>query len=371
MTNIIGGEFTARYTFLMSWNNSLDSYEAKVNSSNSAQCPVLDGLDWLYKGQPVFLWIIFVLGVIENVFVLSVFCLHKNRCTVAEIYFANMAAADLLLVSALPYWAVYISQQFYWPFGQFMCKTVNALIYMNLYSSIYFLMMVSIDRYLALVKTMSLGRLRRPLCAKLNCFIIWVFALLNSMPILLYRRMEFHKELNKTACLLFFPSEKWVIANHCLLNIVGFSIPLAIITFCTVQIIKALRDNSMQKLKEIQTEKRAAILVLIVLLAFIVCWLPFQLVTFLDTLEMYDVIGGCAVEKGLFVATQISTYCAYSNSCLNPALYVIVGNNFRKKSKELYKQLVAGRYGRRNTSASLGMNSSADTVRTSVSMSCQ
>ncbi|XP_030071110.1 B2 bradykinin receptor [Microcaecilia unicolor] len=370
MANITAEESTATYKILMSWNKSLDSHEAAENSSNSSQCSVLVGLDWLFIGQPVFLWIIFVLGVIENVFVLSVFCLHKSRCTVAEIYFGNMAAADLLLVSGLPFWAIFISKEFYWPFGQFMCKAVNALIYMNLYSSIYFLMMVSIDRYLALVKTMSIGRSRRPFCAKLNCFIIWVFALLNSMPTWLYRRVDFSKKLNKTSCLLFYPSEEWTVANHWLLNIVGFLIPLYIIMFCTVQIIKALRDSSMQKLKEIQTEKKAATLVIIVLLVFIICWLPFQLVTFLDTLYIYKVIAGCTVERVLTIATQISSYCAYSNSCLNPMLYVIVGNHFRKKSKELYKELLAGRYWRRNTNASLAKDSSVDTVRTSISMGC-
>ncbi|XP_069493796.1 B2 bradykinin receptor isoform X2 [Ambystoma mexicanum] len=339
-----------------------------VSLANTTECDYYQSWSWLYTFQPMFLWFIFVMGLIENLFVLGVFCLHKSRCTVAEIYFGNLAAADLLLICGLPFWAVYITNQFYWPFGNFLCQTVNTVIYLNLNTSIYFLMMVSIDRYLALVKTMSIGRMRRPLCAKVNCLVIWVFAFLLSMPIMLYRKETYVKELNTTACILDYPSREWRIAINMLLNIPGFLMPLAIITFCTLKIVKVLQNNAMQKFKEVQTEKKASTLMLVVLLVFIICWLPFQIVTILDTLSIYGVLTGCTIEHVIGVATQISSYCAYSNSCLNPLLYVIVGNHFRKKSKEVYQQCLSRGPRRKSMSATLPSDFSLDTVRTSISM---
>uniref|UniRef100_A0A8C8RTP9 B2 bradykinin receptor n=1 Tax=Pelusios castaneus TaxID=367368 RepID=A0A8C8RTP9_9SAUR len=306
-------------------------------SHNTSACVNLDAWNWLYTFQPMFLWLIFVLGVIENVFVLSVLCFHKSRCTVAEIYLANLAAADLMFVCGLPFWAMFIANHFEWPFGVFLCKAVNAVIYMNLYSSIYFLMMVSIDRYLALVKTMSLGRMRRAACAKCNSLVIWVSALLMCSPVLLFRTVRYDEEIKSTACLLQYPVKHWSIATNILLNTVGFLIPLCVITCCTIQIIKALQKNKIQRLTEIQTEKRATILVLAVLLLFIICWLPFQITTFIDILVQVGIISDCTVKEVIDLVTQIATYCAYSNSCLNPVLYVIVGKHFRKKSRELYK----------------------------------
>nr|XP_013876381.1 PREDICTED: B2 bradykinin receptor-like [Austrofundulus limnaeus] len=79
-----------------------------------------------------------------------VFCLHKKACTTPEIYLSNMAAADLVLVSFLPFWAVFVSNHFHWTFGDAMCKIINMIIIMNSFCSIYFLVLVSIDRYLAL-----------------------------------------------------------------------------------------------------------------------------------------------------------------------------------------------------------------------------
>lgn len=321
---------------------------------------------WLYTIQPVFLWFLTILGVVENVFVLFVFCLHKSRCTVAEIYLANLAIADLLLLCGLPFWAINMANRFNWPFGTFLCKAVNSIVHMNLYSSIYFLVMVSIDRYLALVKTMTLGRMRRPLCAKWNCLIIWISALLLCSPALIFRSVDYVPKHNMTACLLKYPPHShWQLITNILLNTVGFLLPLCVITYCTVQIIQALKNNDMQKLKAVQTEKRATTLILAVLLLFIVCWLPFQITTFFDTLLMVKVISGCATEEAVHIATQMATYCSFSNSCLNPIAYVIVGKHFQKKSKEVYHHLFLRRP---SQAPSVQMVSSMDTLRTSISV---
>ncbi|XP_075359650.1 B2 bradykinin receptor [Mycteria americana] len=339
-------------------NNSglLNQYEC-VDYINS------DVWKWLQDFQPGFLWFIFILGAIENSFVLTVLCFHKSHCTVAEIYLANMALADLMLVCALPFWAINISNKFQWPFGLFLCKAVNIMSNVNCYSSIYFLTLVSIDRYLALVKTMSLGRMRRTVYAKWSSFVVWMCALLICSPTMVFRNLQYYKEYNITACGLVYPASYWEPVNNSLLNIVGFVIPLCIITYCTTQIIKALRSSELQKLKLVQTERRATALVLAVLLLFIICWLPFQISTFIDTIRFLIPTLKC-LEEINDVVTQVATYCAFSNSCLNPVLYVIVGKHFQKKAVEFYKDLFPKRCSKPQ---SVQMENSLDTLRTSIS----
>ncbi|NWY53567.1 BKRB2 protein, partial [Chionis minor] len=342
-----------------------------TNFNNNSGVPQYECINsniwiWLQNFQPGFLWFIFVLGVIENSFVLTVLCFHKSRCTVAEIYLANMALADLMLVCALPFWAINISNNFEWPFGLFLCKAVNVMSHMNFYSSIYFLTLVSIDRYLALVKTMSLGRMRRTVCAKWNSFIVWVCALFICSPSMVFRNLKYYKDYNITACTLDYPTDSWEPANNCLLNIVGFVIPLCVITYCTTQIIKALQSSELQKLKVVQTERRATMLVLAVLLLFIVCWLPFQISTFIDTIRYLTPTFKC-LEEVNDLLTQIGTYCAFSNSCLNPVLYIIVGKHFQKKAVEFYKDMIPKRC---RKSESVQMENSLDTLKTSISSEC-
>ncbi|CAI9600476.1 unnamed protein product [Staurois parvus] len=315
------------------------------------------------------MWLIFALGFVENAFVIAVFLLHNSRCTVAEIYLGNMAAADLIFVSSLPFWAIYISNKFNWPFGSFLCVTVNSLIQLNLYGSIYFLMMVSIDRYLALVKTMSFGRMRRAGCAKINCAIIWLCAVIASLPKVIFRKVMFLPGFNTTSCVILPPHESWNIASNILMNLFGGFIPAVVIGFCTFQIIKVLRNNTMKQFKEINNEKKATWLVFSVLLVFVLCWLPFHVITFFDTLELCRFIHSCSWAQAIEIGNQISTYIGFSNSCINPLLYVIVGNHFRKKAKEVFRQFLAKfRPPRR---ASLPVSYSGITVRTSISMGQQ
>ncbi|KAM3918754.1 B2 bradykinin receptor-like [Leptodactylus fuscus] len=344
----------------MTLDNATETYET---------CFLPENASWVFTYQPIYMWFIFVLGFIENLFVISVFIFHKSRCTVAEIYLGNMAAADLIFVSGLPFWAIYISNKFYWPFGGFMCVAVNSLIQLNLYSSIYFLMMVSIDRYLALVKTMSSGRMRRPWYAKLNCAIIWIFAIGISLPKVVFRKVAFIEALNTTACIIHPPAESWHVANNIVAIIVGFLIPLTIIAFCTFQIISVLKNNAMQQFKEINNERKATWLVLSVLLIFLLCWLPFHIFTFIDTLDVLKYFQGCAESMAIEIGNQISTYIAYSNSCINPLLYVMVGNHFRKKAKEVYWQILTKIKFPKNEA--MPMNYSAVTTRTSISMGQQ
>ncbi|XP_058018619.1 B2 bradykinin receptor isoform X2 [Ahaetulla prasina] len=318
------------------------------STTPSTSCPWPEDWQWLLRILPAFLWFLTVVGTLGNLFVLSVWCFHKSRSTVAEIYLANLAAADLLLLCGLPFWAINTANNFYWPFGLILCKIINSFLVINLYSSIYFVVMVSIDRYLVLVKTMSLGRMRQPRYAKWNCFMIWVSALLLSFPALAFRSLKDVEGYEGMACVLEYPSVfQWTITTAILLNTVGFLIPVCIITYCSVQIIQALQNRDFQKIKTIQTEKKATILVFAVLLLFIICWLPFQTTTFIDVLFQIGIISGCAVDQGLVVASQIAAGCGFINSCLNPIVYVIVGKHFRRKCKEVY----FGRVLRRPSSA--------------------
>ncbi|XP_063296454.1 B2 bradykinin receptor-like [Pelobates fuscus] len=343
---------------------------AITNSTKESSdlCITPEGIGWLTEYQPVYMWIIFVLGFIENLIVICVYLLHKSRSTVAEIYLANLAAADLLLVCSLPIWALTISNSFTWVFGSFLCVVVNAQAQINMYASIYFLLMVSIDRFLALVKTMSSGRMRGTGCAKLNCLIIWIFAVLMSIPKVAFRVVTYVEQFNTTMCLTNAGPE-WHVASNFQLNIVGFLIPIIGIAYCTLQIMNVLRNNSMQKFKEFNTEKKATVLIFTVLLLFIVCWLPFHIFTFLDTLDILEVFPKCALSNFFEIGNQISTYIAYSNSCINPLLYVLVGNHFRKKTMEVYRQLTSRRHRERNFS--IPTDFSADTIRTSISMGTQ
>ena len=70
----------------------------------------------------------------------------KNR-----FLFLSLAVADLIfIVFCVPFTgASYIVTS--WPFGEWWCKMVQYLIYVTAYASVFTLLLLSIDRYLAVV----------------------------------------------------------------------------------------------------------------------------------------------------------------------------------------------------------------------------
>uniref|UniRef100_A0A4W6EK06 Bradykinin receptor B2 n=1 Tax=Lates calcarifer TaxID=8187 RepID=A0A4W6EK06_LATCA len=307
------------------------------NNTNIAHCPEED-VEWTFIVLPVYSLVIAVLGIIFNVFVLMVFCLHKKACTVAEIYLSNLAAADLVLVSCLPFWAVYAAKKFNWPFGGSLCRLVNLSISMNVYCSIYFLVLVSIDRYMALVHPLSHERLRRPKSAKLGCLLVWALGLLLSVPTLIYREVKYFSGINATLCYLNYPNTTVMLLCEGMLTMFIIVIPIPIISFCTFKVIKVLNNRLMKASNTKKKEQKATTLVLAVLIAFLICWVPLHLVKIIELLMRAELLVGCTLGTIVETCRQILTYLAYFNSVLNPILYVILGTLFRKRVKELFKQ---------------------------------
>ncbi|KAG8013291.1 B2 bradykinin receptor, partial [Nibea albiflora] len=312
--------------------NFTEAIHGAQNNTTMTNCSPGKEPEWIVTVVPVYILVISVLGIVFNVFVLMVFCLHKKPCTVPEIYLSNLAATDLMLMTCLPFWAVNVSKNYNWIFGWFMCKIVNTGIHMNVYCSIYFLVLISIDRYLTLVHTMSLNRMRSRKYAKLGCLLVWGLGLLLSVPTLYYRGLKYEHEC--TSCILKYGSKHISLVFEVLMITFSFIIPISIISFCTVRIINALRNRFLEQLKSQTTDHKATNLMLAVLLAFLICWLPFHL---LRTAGMLSKVGILSFNIQRFYF-HIVIYLAFFNSVLNPILYVIVGKNFQMKVKELFKQ---------------------------------
>ncbi|XP_029972929.1 B2 bradykinin receptor-like [Salarias fasciatus] len=300
-------------------------------TTNNSSCQYNDPI--IFTVLPVYVMVISVLGIIMNVFVLLVFWLHKKACTVAEIYLCNLAAADLLLAAFLPFWAKNIANQYNWPFNDHLCKVVNAAIFMNVHSSIYFLVMISIDRYLALVHPLSHQSLRRPRTAKLVCFVVWSLALVLTCPMIIYREVLHSPQ--KTICVFNIPHS---LLYNGIMIILNFIIPTGFILYFTVKILKALGNRLSTKMisNSQAQEQKATTLVLSVLLAFLICWVPYHVIKIITMFVNLYEVGGCQFVINLSICRNIFTYFAFFNSVLNPILYVIVGKKFQKKAKELF-----------------------------------
>ncbi|XP_061157689.1 B1 bradykinin receptor [Syngnathus typhle] len=322
--------------------------EATSWSENSTLLNSLTSTEFLTMRTivPPYIIIVSTLGLPLNAIVLCVFLSHKDRLTVAEIYLGNLALADFALLCGLPFWAANILNSFNWPYGDALCKMVNMVMTVNLYTSVYTLVMISVDRYLAIVRTMKARWLRRTRYAKIMSVFLWILGLTLSTPSLLHRKTIDFEEFQMTACMLDYShGSSWKLANQVLLNAVGFVVPALVIVSCSVAIVKTLRRRKENVgLKDVNDTKASFLLYAITLL-FILCWGPYQVFTFLDTLCDVHVLDGTTWSHTLDIGGQGSAYLGVLNSALNPVLYVLSGQYFRKKVRAIYRRALNNRRG--------------------------
>lgn len=103
----------------------------------------------------------------------------------------------------------------------------------------------------------------------------------------------------------------------------GFLFPFGIMLACYTLIAHKMFMQQFAK-----SRRKAFQVILFVIAAFFLCWAPYHIVGILYLLAT----PGTPFYKMLSLWDHISVALAYVNSCINPILYVFVGQNFREKA---------------------------------------
>lgn len=249
--------------------------------------------------------------------------------SMTDVCLLNLAMADLLLVITLPFLAHQAWDQ--WRFGDVMCKLVLGVYNIVFYCGIFFICLMSIDRYLAVVHAVYALRVRTRSFGMIAAGLTWVAGFLASFPDNIFLQQKLLSD--RMVCFPFDPEMEqndsnssrhfWRVFSIFKMNTLGLFVPLFFMGFCYSQILWRLMSS--------QTSKKQAIrLVLVVVVAFFCCWVPLNVASFFKALELMDVYTECDQSKAIALALQVSEAVSYSHCCLNPVLYVFVGEKFRR-----------------------------------------
>uniref|UniRef100_A0A7N5P221 C-X-C chemokine receptor type 2 n=1 Tax=Ailuropoda melanoleuca TaxID=9646 RepID=A0A7N5P221_AILME len=220
--------------------------------------------------------LVFVLSLLGNSLVILVVLRSQFNRSVTDVYLLNLAVADLLFALTLPIWAA--SKAKGWIFGTPLCKVVSLLKEVNFYSSILLLACISVDRYLAIVHaTRTLTQKRH--WVKFICLGIWALSLILSLPIFVFRR-AINPPYSSPVCYedMGVNTTKLRIVMRALPQTFGFLLPLAVMLFCYGLTLRTLFEAHMGQ------KHRAMRVIFAVVLVFLLCWLPYNLVLVADTL---------------------------------------------------------------------------------------
>ncbi|XP_066540911.1 C-C chemokine receptor type 6 isoform X2 [Hoplias malabaricus] len=278
------------------------------------------------------------LGLMGNILVLITYAFYRKAKTMTDIYLVNVALADLLLVIALP--LIIYNEKYSWSMGKWACKLLMGTYSINLYSSMLLLACISGDRYVAIVKaSRSIAiRTKAQIYSRTICFIIWLLAIALSMPTFIYySRYEEHlDDIADAECGFFFEEHETALWVKILVPstqvTVGFFIPMLVMGFCYCKILLTLLSA-----RNYQRHKAVRV-VLAVVVVFILCHLPYNILTLVHTNNLFKT-RDCKEEQRILLALSITKSLAYLHCCLNPILYAFIGVKFRNHFYKIMEDL--------------------------------
>ncbi|KAM9377227.1 cysteinyl leukotriene receptor 1 [Pholidichthys leucotaenia] len=310
-----------------------------LKSNSNETCEPID--DFRNQVYSTAYSLITVLGLVGNGFALVVLLRTYRQKSPFHVYMLNLAVSDLLCVMTLPLRVLYYVNKGEWKHGDFLCRISSYTLYVNLYCSIYFMAAMSITRFIAIVFPVQNMRLVTESRARCVCVAIWIIICLLSSPFLMTGQ-HVDSVTNKTKC--FEPPErdggvhKLVMLNYLSLT-VGFSLPFLVILVCYAGIIRALVSRNRAARRQRQTDSRAIRMIVIVLLAFLISFMPYHVQRTVH-LNFLSRKGATCSEKVAMQKSVVVTLClAAANSCFDPLLYFFSGEGFRSRLSSLRQPL--------------------------------
>ncbi|XP_026995233.2 chemerin-like receptor 1 [Tachysurus fulvidraco] len=289
--------------------------------------------------------IIIILGVVGNGVVMWI-AGFKMKKTVNTTWYLSLAISDFIFCATLPFNTFYIATS-EWIFGLFMCRFTSFVMFLNMFSSIFLLVIISVDRCIAVMFPVWAQNKRTIRKASMIVFLAWVLAVSLSIPSTIFREIKHH--LGRTRCHNNYNIQDIHSYIAICRFIFGFLIPFLVIIACYSVIICKLRSNQMAK-----STKPFKIMTALIG-TFFLCWLPYH--TFVLA-ELTQTLSNDIIVLGLKIGTSVAS----ANSFLNPILYVFMGNDFRQKFKNSILSKIENAIGEegRTMSRYLSRSSSVD-----------
>uniref|UniRef100_A0A8C7YLP2 Opioid receptor kappa 1 n=1 Tax=Oryzias sinensis TaxID=183150 RepID=A0A8C7YLP2_9TELE len=273
--------------------------------------------------------VVFVVGLMGNCLVMYVIIRYTKMKTATNIYIFNLALADALVTTTMPFQSTdYLLNT--WPFGEVVCKVFISIDYYNMFTSIFTLTMMSVDRYVAVCHPVKALDFRTPIKAKLINVCIWILSSAAGIPAFVLGGTQTNSDI--TECALQFPEPYayWDTMMKICVFVFAFVVPVLIITVCyslMVLRLKSVRMLSGSREKD-RNLRRITRLVVVVVAVFVVCWTPIHIFILVKALVSVP------ETTGIMAAYFFCVALGYTNSSLNPVLYAFLDENFKRCFKD-------------------------------------
>ncbi|XP_072518176.1 proteinase-activated receptor 2-like [Salminus brasiliensis] len=279
---------------------------------------------------PVVYILVFILGLPTNAMAVWVFLFRSKKKHPGSILLANLALADLLFIIWLPLKIAYHFKGNHWTFGEPLCKVLVGFFYGNMYCSTIFIACISVQRYWAVAHPLSHRLDNRVAVCVSVC--VWLMVWVLTTSLYLYDQTVEVTNLNINTCHdVPLPSQSHIPVGYFLtMGIVGHVVPCVVCVVAYLLTFRSLRRSV--KDSSSNNKRKAIIFMVIVLVMFLVCFTPSNVMLMLH----YSLLGAGIQNDGY--GFYIVALCLGSlNSCLDPSVYYFISEEFRDQAKNTLK----------------------------------
>ncbi|XP_040182809.1 chemokine-like receptor 1 [Rana temporaria] len=254
-----------------------------------------------------------LLGITGNGLVIW-FVAFKMKKSVNSVWFLSLAFADFTFSLFLPLTITYYALDGHWPFGSFMCKLNRFVLYLNMCASVLQLTVISIDRCISIVFPVWCRNHRTVRLAVKVILVLWIASFLLNVSYFIHTDTYADKD-TRVDCYV-----DWSIHNiQVIIRFIAlFVIPFIVIIFCYTFIFLRIQRNPRI------TSTKPFKVIAAVIISFFICWFPHHVFSIMGSYGTYN--------RDLWLVLSIgnitSRILAFSNSCVNPLLYVFIGQDF-------------------------------------------
>ncbi|NP_001085003.1 C-C chemokine receptor type 5 [Equus przewalskii] len=282
--------------------------------------------------------LVFISGFVGNLLVALVLIKCKKLKSMTDIYLLNLAISDLLFLLTLPFWAHYAAHQ--WELGNTMCRLLTGLYFIGFFSGIFFIILLTIDRYLAIVHAVFALKARTVTFGLMTSGVTWAVAVFVSLPGIIFTKSQ--KEGTRFTCSPHYPPSQyhfWRNFQALKMTILGLVLPLLVMIICYSGILKTLLRCRNEKKRH-----KAVRLIFVIMIMYFLFWAPYNIVLLLSTFQKSFGLDQCSSSNRLDQAMQVTETLGMTHCCINPVIYAFVGEKFRNYLLGYFRKHIVRRF---------------------------